>query len=207
MNRPTSNGKKRIIKEIISSQNSKTQKNFKYDYLYHPIPLNSVLTGGVPPPPPPVSAVEAEAQRQALIAQQQKAVTGLNSVLQRPELSEKHFSELAAAIEQADKVGVDVVEAKAWLKKLQEQKKMEDDAANNDAAATDAATAAAALAQKDAAEKEKLRQEQAAAAALEAARQQQAAIQAQKVRKLKILWICCRLSSSCLCDHLNVILI
>ena len=171
-----------------------------------PFSIQFCLSGGVPPPPPPVSAVEAEAQRQALIAQQQKAVTGLNSVLQRPELSEKHFSELAAAIEQADKVAVDVVEAKAWLKKLQEQKKMED-AANNDAAATEAATAAAALAQKDAAEKEKLRQEQAAAAALEAARQQQAAIQAQKVRKLKILWICCRISSPCSCDHLNVTLI
>ena len=142
------------------------------------------MTGGAPPPPPPVSAMEAEAQRQALIAQQQKAVTGLNSVLQRPELSEKHFSELASAIEQADKVGVDVVEAKAWLKKLQEQKKVEDAANKDDAAA---AVAAAAAAQKDAAEKEKLRQEQEAAAALEAARQQQAAIQAQKVRKKDIV--------------------
>ena len=94
----------------------------------------------VPSPPPqrvPTPQDIAEQQRQALIERQQRAVSGLNGVLQRPSLDDAHFAELAAAIEEADTVGVNVVEARAWLQKLKNQKSLEDEvrAANAKAAA------------------------------------------------------------------------
>ena len=77
-----------------------------------------------------------------MIARQQRAVTGLNAVLQRPSLDDAHFKELTAAIEEADTVGVNVVEARAWLQKLKNQKSLEDEARAVNAANKAAAAAA-----------------------------------------------------------------
>ena len=148
------------------------------------------------------------AQRVALQLKQEQAVAELNNVLQQPTLDDAHFAELRAAIAAAETLGVDVVEAKAWLGRLEEQKQAEDaersklsspsspqrtpppppPPANNDASiAAAAASAAAASAAASAAAAKKQKEDEAAATqrvlAEEAARAEERSRQEEQARK------------------------